>query len=719
MLLFSVRESASAATGDKLQFDVFIGYDSAVSSQCWAPITFEIKNDGPSINGTLELYEGAGEGRGTVRRLSIELPTGTLKRVSLPVFVNGTYPVWSARLFDAKRRVVAEKISMRPQLQVSGEYPCLGSLSRTHAGHPVFEPVKQNYNSSKPASVRLLPQLFPEDSLALDGLSAIYLNSERVIDLNPKQAEALLEWLRGGGKLIVALEQPQDLEGSSWFNALVPFRATGFVEVPRHDFLQQWVTGGWPAGHARPRSSYAPARLQKNKVPDKTSTDAPFSSLEPDATFEAAGLRVLKGESRGGVVTMSAGDVPLVLESSYGMGKVVTLLFSPEREPVRSWKHLPVFWARIAEVPRESYIDPADYYPGSQQSVEGVIGAMLETSQVRKLPIPAMFLMLLCYLGVIGPIDYLLVRRLNRPMLTWATFPCYVLAFSGIIYLVGFKLRAGALEWNELNIVDAIASQPEAPLKGRTYSLIYSPSNRRYTLQGPGGKAALRTDSGTWYQPDIARLDVRLHGDSFTASAEVPVWSSRMFVSEWSQPGAAPLEVSVLPTRNGYELNCRNRSAQALEVSCIASDRLINCGSLKGHEQRLLILNTNEAPRLSKVREQQSTRMQNAVQARNYAFRSSGQTQRLDTWQDYVPLISCLNTNHLTDMEVPRRLDLSTAANTTGTLILFAAGDTSSGMPSMISEKPERTRKMTIWRIVLQTQNSSGAAAKTKPLAEQ
>src|SRR6266481_703817 len=86
LILFSLSVlfwSGSLAARADLQFDVFLGYDGIVPEATWFPIVFEIKNDGPSFTGTVELTTG---NQSQTRRLKVELPTGTLKRVVLPVF---------------------------------------------------------------------------------------------------------------------------------------------------------------------------------------------------------------------------------------------------------------------------------------------------------------------------------------------------------------------------------------------------------------------------------------------------------------------------------------------------------------------------------------------------------------------------------------------------------------------------------------------------------
>ena len=116
-------------------------------------------------------------------------------------------------------------------------------------------------------------------------------------------------------------------------------------------------------------------------------------------------------------------------------------------------------------------------------SSDGIFGSMIDSKQVRKLPLAWLLALLAAYLAVIGPLDQYWLKKINRQMLTWMTFPLYVVAFSGLIYLIGFHLRAGELEWNELNVVDVLPDLlpelPSAVLRGETYVSIYSPVNAR------------------------------------------------------------------------------------------------------------------------------------------------------------------------------------------------------------------------------------------------
>src|SRR4051812_34583651 len=70
-----------------LQFDVLAGYESYVHEAAWFPITCELFNDGPSFNAVIEISPGQFGGE-QIRRVPVELPTNTRKRIVIPIFAS-------------------------------------------------------------------------------------------------------------------------------------------------------------------------------------------------------------------------------------------------------------------------------------------------------------------------------------------------------------------------------------------------------------------------------------------------------------------------------------------------------------------------------------------------------------------------------------------------------------------------------------------------------
>src|SRR6185503_7826941 len=96
LLVLSTVLSAQAA----VRFDVFVGYDGIVPQASWFPVVFEVANDGPSFTGIVEISPGQ-FGQNQTRYMVVELPTGTTKRLVIPVHSSSSFNFgWSARLLD-------------------------------------------------------------------------------------------------------------------------------------------------------------------------------------------------------------------------------------------------------------------------------------------------------------------------------------------------------------------------------------------------------------------------------------------------------------------------------------------------------------------------------------------------------------------------------------------------------------------------------------------
>jgi len=723
------------ASSAALQFDVFLGYDGVIPEATWFPVVCEIKNDGPSFNGVIEL-NGGSFNQGQVQKVEVELPTGTLKRLVLPVFsaTRVFNSSWDVRLLDERGKVRSEQPGLRANKNVASRTPLIGALARTPGGAPVIRPIAPQNSELQPTSARLQPSIFPDNALVLEGLHALYLNSEKAAELRENQVRALMAWLNAGGHLIVAIEQINDVTASPWLKNLLPCDVKNIQPVQRHTELQQWLQnatwstnlsasgansqqfgrrygqpGSTPGGNQRNRSAPTPPNYQQNRPTEETTTsaDKPFGNLPDDFAFEAVELQVATSTLRDGRVVVAADDVPLIVTASRGLGRVTALLFSPEREPFRSWKNLPTFWAKLTEVPGDWYVS-SDFNPVGSRSSDGIFGAMLDTRQVHKLPIEWLLLLLIIYLIVIGPFDQFWLKRIGRPMLTWITFPCYVVLFSLLIYFIGYKLRAGESEWNELHLVDVLLKGDGAELRGRTYASVYSPSNQRYMLAGPQKFATLRGEfSGSAEGGQSSeKATVWQTGDSFKAEIFVPVWTSQLFVSDWWQPAAVPLRVTVQPLNDGWQVNVENHTDQKLtSAQIVIEDYVLPLGELPPNQSKTFSVAKAQGTLLREFLARYGGSFQVAAQSRQRAFGAteSGHIGDLPNTTVAVSFLTQLdrhNNNYMFNFIAPPGLDLSSVVEH-GNAVLFAwAGDYSPVKP-MNQFSPRRIHRDTLWRFAV------------------
>lgn len=602
-----------------IRFDVFIGYDGTIPRLGYFPVVCEVLNDGPTFEAVFELRSSS-FGQGDVRQMNVELPTGTLKRFLLPVHSPTLYnSSFDARLYDSRGRVRAESLDIRVRAQDSTALPTLAAASRNL---PVFPEMKEQRSTLRPRAARLQTQLFPDNPIALEGLSVLYLSSSRALELKPDQAEALRLWMYGGGHLVMGVEQASQVESLEWLAPLLPCRLNGATLVSEHRDLQQWLVSdrtikGLPI---EPQLHW----LNQNQ----RSFSNPYASLAPDEAYEGKEMQVANVTLLRGRIIAGTPQRPYIVGAQRGLGRITVLTFNPELEPFDSWEHRDYFWAKVCNLPPDLLGNERVNFQSPYQNLDAVLAAMIETRQVRKLPVGWLLLLLVVYMVVIGPLDRYWLKKINRQMLTWLTFPAYVAFFSVLIYFIGYKLRAGETEWNELHMVDVLKLDAGTAWRGRTYGTIYSPANRRYEFASEGPFAALRSE---FSNADPGRSTVRQVGNGFDAEVAVSVWTSRLLVEDWWRPGDAVVNASLEGSGEQVQVNLQSQLEQpCTDVKLVHQDRIYDLGRLEPGESKRIALADVKSERLTSFVDGQISAFQSAMNARRQAFGRAGWTMIQD-----------------------------------------------------------------------------------------
>ena len=694
-----------------LQFDVFLGYDDLVREANWFPIACEIHNDGPSFKGVVEI-NAEQFGSGQTRRVALELPTNTRKRFVVPVFgATGRFGSWNVRLLDERGKVRAERTQLTPRRRIAWEATVVGALAGSFAGLPKMPERGNVVSEISPEVARLQAEYFPDNVIALEGLDALYVNTAKALDLTQPQSAAIVTWVAGGGHLIASIDQPGDFNGLPWLKSLLPAEVTGVASTLDMSALEDLASRTSEAAskvvinqRGRPRSNTASAGQGRSQLkPELGSTE----------------MQIFQTSLRDGRVTVGTDGSPMVIEARRGRGKISLLAFSAEREPFRSWKNKGWFWAGLTGVAPEALsTQQVNHY--SYQSIDGVFGAMIDSKQVRKLPVSWLLLLLVVYLLVIGPIDQYTLKKLNKQMLTWITFPCYVVGFSLLIYWIGFMLRAGETEWNELHIVDVVPRGQKADLRGRTFGSIYSPSNARYEFgvaakEGSRKFASMRGEFlGSYGQQDSTRGTIDQQGDGFVADMFVPVWTSQLCISDWLQSGEAPLTATVEKVDKNYKVRVENKLPRPLsEARIVVNGRVMTLGSLEANKARVFTLTTTEGQRLQDFVRQNANQFSGAINQRRQAFgdNTRGRISNLPLSSMAASFVSTMTEgstayNYNETFVMPNGLDLSDLAGS-GQAILLAWDGTKSLVPPLNQFNPRRGSSQTLIRLALPVAESN------------
>jgi hypothetical protein len=698
--------AARAAAG--FQFDVFLGFDEKVRDANWFPVACEVFNDGPTFKAVFELTtEGAGGG-GQKRRLLVELPTNTRKRFVIPVFAS-RFGSWTARLLDENGKIRAEKTSMRAREEIAAGGILIGGVARSFGGLPVLPETRARRGDARFAVARLDVNIFPDNPVALEGLDLIYLNTFKALDLKAPQYRALLDWLYGGGHLVVGIDQPSDLNGAPWLRNLLPAQFTDVTVLKLDGTFDEWVRPG-RGSESDPTTTINTGGKRRNAPNVRPAATLP--PLTPDVEFADSDLPAAVGSLGDGRATYSLKGTPLVIEADRGRGKITVLAFDAERKPFASWKNRDRFWSRLANVPN-SWYDPQDNVRYGGWSIDAVFGAMIDSKQVRKLPVSWLLLLLTVYLLVIGPVDQIVLKKINRQMLTWITFPAYVVFFSAFIYWIGFKLRAGETEWNELHVVDVLPlpNGEQAQLRGHTFASVYSPANARYEVASDQS-FSFATVRGEFQGPwsggqESSRANVEQRGDGFRADLFVPVWVSQLYVSDWLRAAPMPLKAIVGPVRSGsFSATIENKLSRPLtEARLVAHGRIYLIGALASGQSTNLTLTVSQGTQLQAFVQQQGNQFNGAVSSRRQAFgdERAGRIEDLPINAMAASFCDQLGQpGQSYTFVAPERFDLSALAEPErGFAILLAWDAGNSPAPALNKFTPRRVHRDTLLRLAV------------------
>ena len=296
----------------------------------------------------------------------------------------------------------------------------------------------------------------PEQLEGLDAVDLILLTDD--FSLSELQAEAIGQWVTDGGHLIVSTggTVPQLLENplGSWLTQYFELGSEP-IEMRRFSNLEAFVPGA--------------SRIQTN--------------LRGRQAWPVAAI----GSNQTAVLVDSL-DGPIVGRQSIGGGVVTLVAVDINQPPFDRWPSLPQFY-EVLFYGKKLQEAGSVRRNGARISQSGVtdIGTQLLATVDATPPggqwsAWSIMAMLVVWMIVIGPLDYLLVTRLlKRPELTWATFPaCIAVGAIGIWYLSGSE---DDLQVHQLDLVDITGNAEERNMTTRSWISVSSPDTVRINCE--------------------------------------------------------------------------------------------------------------------------------------------------------------------------------------------------------------------------------------------
>lgn len=518
-----------AAQASDITLVVRPAFQGMVRPGGWLPVTIEVTNNG--VDRTAEIVVGTANG--PFQSTFVELPGGGRKGAILYAFIYGSPRQLGVRVLVDGTEVTTASARLQPVT----EGLLVGVIGERELRLPA-----QLADGIRVTSVPVPLADLPPESLGLSPFDALIITDVAANEITPDQQRALQSWVQRGGTLLVNGDVGIARTLSSLPRELIP-ATVGALAAPLTD------------------PSVTPVTLTPSaSAPEVYPITLPLIST----------------------------PLPLAYGKRFGNGQTVVLAFDLAAPEVVNWSGWRELWQAL--LPPPSFIPSGLGFGTKLYStyVEENLASALTTLPALDLPsLNLIGILLACYLVVVGPVTYLVLRRLDRLAWGWVVVPVLTGIFTAGAYGIGYDLRGGEVIVSQITLIDA-----NAPTSAheRSFIGIFSPDRYAYRLQATESVTMVRPVSvqGPWSSPPLTNgTYVQGSDDNLVVeNLEISQWSMQAIASD--RMISAPL-ITAQITVNGDTVQgeVTNRSERTLEDVVLAyGEQIALINALAPGEQR-------------------------------------------------------------------------------------------------------------------------------------
>ncbi len=426
----AAASTAEAAT-DPVSITVKVGYSGFVKPEQWMPVAIDLTNTGPDVDGTLEVSPAAFANgppiTPAIYTTHVSLASGATKHLKTYVIEDQAPSSVSVRLV-----VNGQVVATGGRAGGTAATPLIGVLSDQPTALDSFAAVHPGSVSA--TVVHLALEDMGDSALLLRAFDVLAIDDFATDTLTAAQRGAITDYVHNGGALVLGT-------GASWRKTL---------------------------GTATLNSVAALGQL---------------SRVEVASGALNAGARAWLAE----------GDKPLLVERFVGGGMVTLATFDWNQEPVAGWSGGNVLLRQI--------LVRTVFSPGSAQTSGfnngfGPNGGSISlrstslTQVLGNLPgldLPSLLLiglLVVAYVLLVGPVNYLALRALHRRALAWVTLPLIAVLASVGAFGAGLFTKGQSVQTNQISIIHLQAGWDRA--YAESYTGVLAPTRGDYQVNVAG-----------------------------------------------------------------------------------------------------------------------------------------------------------------------------------------------------------------------------------------
>jgi hypothetical protein len=559
-----------------------IGFGSSNSFKVgtWTPVWVQLRAGNERFNGFMDVMVADDDGTPTSFRLPVDVEAKSSQQFTAYVRPGSRDPELTVRLLDSNGRRVggASQDAVMPQpptvltpqeilILTMGQpkgVELLPDLPGFQRGGQTGQYAGRRTVGDEIVLARIDSQIgrLPGRWYGFDAARAVVLDTgdrEVMASLDGMRGQALVEWVKRGGHLVIAV-------GANW-------------QAVRDSALAP-ILPGLPSGRVKVASLEALDTFANSTKP-----------ITPPGTPE---VMVTKLDEVNGTVLSVMSSLPLVVRGAHGFGRVTLIAMDVDQKLFSDWPDRGLFWGRAIDLRHQrteaGAVGPQFVGGGGRFAQSGVsdLATLLRASLeqfpgVKLIPFGWVAFFIFLYILLIGPGDYFFLKKvLKRMELTWITFPTIVVAVSLVAYYAAYLLKGNELLVNQVDVVDV--DQVDGLVRGSTWASMFSPQNRDYTIRtvplpldhdaspsefGGNGEPP-RATPGTsvmmsWFsspEDQFGAMGSSSRRFSFAGSGyayqpmrevemlegvRIPIWSTKCVTAQWFGPATPLVDAELQP----------------------------------------------------------------------------------------------------------------------------------------------------------------------------
>ena len=438
-IAWPVAAIGADAAVSRLTISAHLGFHDTVKSGDWMPLAIDVTNNGSDLEGTVEVEtssslggKGGPPGGTAIYQTPISLASGATKHLRAEVTDDqqGTITV---RVIERGRMVGSQTVVPLNSTSVligvlSDQTSSLGGLASINPG------------GLSTGVVHLTAADIPESGILLRPFDLLAIDDFATDTLTAGQRAAIGDYVIDGGALLLGT-------GGSWHKTL--------AGVP---------------------SAVLPMQVTASGV---------LAAIK--ALGGLTGVEVASGSLTGSTPWLSEGNQPLLVEKAVGGGWVEMATFDWNQDSIAGWSGTSAllrqafvrasFGVNVAQISSMGSGSPGGSLAQRGSNLSQVL------SNLPTLDLPAWWLigsLILLYVLLVGPINYFVLRAINRRALAWVTVPAIALVAAGGAYGAGTLTKGRSVQANEISIVHVPESSDRA--YEEAYTGILTPTRGDYEV---------------------------------------------------------------------------------------------------------------------------------------------------------------------------------------------------------------------------------------------